>query len=272
MATTKPTIVFILGGFSLPSHYAKLTAALTSAGFETHCPPLPSAEQISPPVANLTTDSALIRAFVLDLLNAGKTVVVMMHSYGGQVGTNCLSDLSLSTRSAAGLPGGVSLLIYMSAAAMNTGECMMDTFKANGMEHLIPVVYNFFDDGMATLNGARDMMFGHAAAAEGDGDGKVTDEASEEEKHAYIDSMVKWNASKCIYDKLEHCAWREVPPAWIFFTRDNAIPLAFQQQFKKGMEEVLGREVPVVEMAACHCANLTNPGGVVKAVERLLAM
>ena len=43
-----------------------------------------------PPNADLATDTAMVRGDVESLVDAGRTVIAIMHSYGGQVGTNAL--------------------------------------------------------------------------------------------------------------------------------------------------------------------------------------
>jgi len=66
-----------------------------------------------------------MRKYVGDLVDSGRTVTVVMHSYGGQVGTNALYDMGVESRSRENLSGGVSLLIYMCAFALPENGSLM---------------------------------------------------------------------------------------------------------------------------------------------------
>jgi pimeloyl-ACP methyl ester carboxylesterase len=90
MPSKNPTILVIGGGWHKPQSYAKLTSHLERAGYEVHVPVLPSMNGSRPPNADLESDTAHIRSVAEDLINKGHEVVVLMHSYGGQVGTNAL--------------------------------------------------------------------------------------------------------------------------------------------------------------------------------------
>lgn len=78
--------------------------------------------QTRPPNADLYADSEFVRAYVLGLIQAGHTVVAIMHSYGGQVGSDALVGLGRASRAAQNLPGGVSHLVYLAAFAMPEGD------------------------------------------------------------------------------------------------------------------------------------------------------
>lgn len=71
--------------------------------------------EMRPPNADLATDTELVRGYVEILVDAGRNVIAIMHSYGGAVGTNALCGLSLNDRTQKALSGGVSHLIYLCA-------------------------------------------------------------------------------------------------------------------------------------------------------------
>lgn len=148
MAATKPTLVLIHGGWHIPSTYFKFTSSLRSAGYEVHVPRLPSINVTRPPNADLADNTALVRGYVESLVNAGRTVIAIMHSYGGQVGTNALHGLGLKNRTqhAEGLSGGVAQLIYMCAFALPEDGSMVGKVKEFGHEHLLPLAFDFADD------------------------------------------------------------------------------------------------------------------------------
>ena len=49
MSAAKPTIVLVHGGWHVPESYEKLITALEKAGYEVHCPRLPTTNQVYAP-------------------------------------------------------------------------------------------------------------------------------------------------------------------------------------------------------------------------------
>ncbi|KAL8963663.1 MAG: hypothetical protein Q9193_000107 [Seirophora villosa] len=58
-------------------------------------------------------------------INAGKEVVVIMHSYSGGPGAVAAKDLSIAARRAAGRPGGIIGLIFISAFLAEEGQSLV---------------------------------------------------------------------------------------------------------------------------------------------------
>ncbi|XXG96936.1 hypothetical protein Hte_003227 [Hypoxylon texense] len=254
-ANTKPTIFIIHGGWLVPESYKDLTTALRSNGYEVHIPRLPSMNQVRPPNADLSTDTDLIRGYVESLVEAGHTVLALMHSYGGQVGTNALYGLGVEARSARGLKGGVSHLVYLTAYAGLEGTAMMDKVKAFGHMHLVPVAFDFAEDDSCSSNDFRNLVVGPGR-----------DEADTD---AFIRTLVRWNG-KCMYQPLERCAWREIPVVYIYTTGDLTVPLDYQKSFVEAIEKE-GLNVRTFELATGHCPNFTATEGVVDAINKVVA-
>ncbi|KAI1074646.1 alpha/beta-hydrolase [Whalleya microplaca] len=239
--TTKPTLIIIHGGWHIPSSYSKLTSALKSAGYEVHIPRLPSANETRPPNADLFADTALIRSYVEGLIGAGRTVVAIMHSYGGQVGTNALCNLSLESRSKKEIPGGVSRLIYLAAFALPEGGSMVGKTREFGHEHLMPIAFEFAEDGSCSSRDPKPLLIG--------------DGVSEAEADAYLATFVRWNGS-CMYQEVTQASWREIPVTYIYTSADMTVPFDYQKSMVDTMR-AQGREVDTFELATGHCPNLT---------------
>ncbi|KAH7394441.1 hypothetical protein BKA66DRAFT_567383 [Pyrenochaeta sp. MPI-SDFR-AT-0127] len=143
MAAPKHVVLIIGGGWHTPQSYFRLSTALEGAGFEVHVPLYTSMNGSRPPNADLSTDTAHIRAYTENLIKTGHEIMVLMHSYGGQVGTNALDGLGVKDRTQAGLPGGTSNLIYMTAYAIPEGKAMIDGVKHHGHEDLMPLAFDF---------------------------------------------------------------------------------------------------------------------------------
>ncbi|KAI1641856.1 alpha/beta-hydrolase [Daldinia loculata] len=253
--TTKPTIIIIHGGWHVPESYEDLITALELAGYEVHVPRLPSINQVRPPNADLSDDTALIRSYVESLVRAGRTVVALTHSYGGQVGTNALYGLGLEARSSKGLKGGVSRLIYMTAYAGTEGTSMMDKVKEFGNMDLVPIAFDFAEDDTVVSRDPKTLVVGPGR-----------DEA---ETEAYLKTLHRWNG-KCMYQPLEHCAWRDIPVTYIYTTADMTVPFDYQKTFVDTIEKS-GNKVQTFELATGHCPNFTATQGVVDVINKALS-
>lgn len=123
-----PTVLIVHGSWHTPSHYHPLIHALTAKGFPTICPPHPSCSNELPLTASLVEDVANIRAIALDLISHGHSIIAIMHSYGGVVGTEALAGLSSHSRAAKGDTGGVTALIYMTSFLIPIGASLDTPF------------------------------------------------------------------------------------------------------------------------------------------------
>ncbi|OTB09338.1 hypothetical protein M426DRAFT_17989 [Hypoxylon sp. CI-4A] len=257
MATSnKPTLLIISGGFHIPASYAKLSTALESAGYEVHIPRLTSCYQMRPPIGDLTSDSILIRGYVESLVRAGRTVVVIVHSYGGQVGTNALYGLELGKRSRQGLKGGVKTIIYMASYALTEGVAALDKAKEFGNMDLVPLVFDIAEDKSAVPCDARASF--------------VDPSLDDAEASMYLSTLVRSNG-RCFFQPLEHAAWREFPSvAYIYTTADMMVPIHYQKNIVEGVEKN-GVKVQTFEMNTGHCPCLTDAQGVVDIVNSVVA-
>jgi alpha-beta hydrolase superfamily lysophospholipase len=128
----KPSVLIVHGAWHTPAHYQEVVNHLKQNGFEdTHCPRLPSATEILPllATANLKGDTAAIHSAIKSLVDLARNVLVLMHSYGGVVGTNALDSLLAPQRKALGLQGGVIHIIYMAAFVQPAGSRLVDPFN-----------------------------------------------------------------------------------------------------------------------------------------------
>ncbi|KAI1082008.1 Alpha/beta hydrolase fold-1 [Whalleya microplaca] len=253
-AKAKPTIIIIHGGWHVPESYTKLVNALEAQGYEVHLPRLPSTNGSRPPNADLSSDSLLVRSYVESLVRAGRTVVAIMHSYDGQVGANSLYGLGLDARRDQCLRGGVSHLIYLCGYAVPEGIIMMDKVKEHNNMSLVPLVFDFAEDGTCLFRDPKGLLVGPGP------DDKAIDE--------YVATFVRWNG-KCMYQPSQFAAWREIPVAYIYTTLDTTVPFSYQKGFVEGLEKE-GCKVQSFELATNHCPNFTSTGGVADSVNKVI--
>ncbi|KAI0144425.1 Alpha/beta hydrolase fold-1 [Xylariaceae sp. FL1272] len=258
MATSpKQTILIVHGGWLVPQSYAKLTAALEASNFEVHIPRLPSVKDVRPPEGDLSTDTEVIRKYAEDLLKDGRTIVALLHSYGGQVGSNALHDFGVKARAAKGLPGGVSHLIYMTAYAVLEGTSMMDKVKHFDNMNLVPLAFDIREDNSVL---SRDPKLLLVSPEPGD---------DEKEVEEFIGTFQPWNA-KCMYDIIQHAAWRSIPASFIYTTKDMTVPIHYQQHFVETLEKE-GHSVQTFELQTGHCPNFTATEKVMDFVKEVVS-
>jgi pimeloyl-ACP methyl ester carboxylesterase len=112
----KPVILLLHGAWHLPKHYERLISALrTEAGYQVYCPEIPSCNDAFPPNKTLDDDVRYARSAAMDIMQTGRDLAVLMHSYGGVVGTNALAGLHQAREVDGRRSGRVVSLIYMTA-------------------------------------------------------------------------------------------------------------------------------------------------------------
>ena len=134
--TDKPTILIIQDCFQRRVVYIDLEHQLESLGYPTVHSLLPTCgddREPNFPSLNLVDDAKAVQKDLEQLVKRDKkTVMVVMHSYGGLVGCEAIpEDLSHIKRMKDGLPGGVIHLFFVSAFLLDPGQSMLGAFGAS---------------------------------------------------------------------------------------------------------------------------------------------
>lgn len=250
MAPEKLSILLVHGAWHCPSSYSKLSAALRAAGYEVHVPELTSVDGSSPAKGDLETDTALIRSAAEELVKDGRTVIALLHSYGGQVGTNALYQLGVGEREKQGLTGGISHLIYLCAFILPQGWSTYDQAESMGTSNSLKgrLKLDIKDDGNCTMADPRGQL--------------INNLSDEEAASAYIATLGPWSL-KCMRQPLSHCAWKEIPATYIHTTKDETLRLASQQVMVKRIRESGLEDLTTLTLETDHCPHLTATDDVV---------
>lgn len=128
---TKPIIAFVPGAYHEPLAYDLLLPSLHLAGYQTTAISLPSVRGPSN-MTDFGPDVAAIRNVVGGLVELGREVVVVSHSYGGTPATEAMRGLGKKQREAQGLLGGVVQLIYIAAGVPLEGENFAQSIVVSG--------------------------------------------------------------------------------------------------------------------------------------------
>lgn len=123
----RPVIVFAPGAWHPVNTFDSLAALLAADGYESQTiafPAIHRATEISEP--SLALDIAAVRAVIEPLVEAGREVVLVMHSWSGVPGNSALEGLTIGERTALGKAGGVRHLVFMTAFVTRVGQCLLD--------------------------------------------------------------------------------------------------------------------------------------------------
>ena len=212
MATSLPTIVLVHGAWHTPANYQSYIDALRVQGFTVHCPRLPSCNGASPPNASLSDDVVCVRDVVEPLVEAGEHVLMLLHSYGGAVGTDAVEGLTFPARKASGQSGGVIHLLYLCAYILLPGSTIFGIVKEAGMDHLWPQFVDNAPDGSTFPKDPVQLFFG-------DVNKETVDEAL---LHLVRSPMSAFTS------ETKGSTWRSVPVTYIFTQQDYSVPRVYQ--------------------------------------------
>lgn len=135
--TTKPTILWVNGSFSPASFYTTVAEKVRSRGYEIVLDTLPSSARAPPEQpATLAEDAAHFHDIAEKLADQGKEIVMVMHSYGGVVGSECSKGLSKPERREAGKPGGIVRLVYFTCVVPEVGVSLRDLLPGDDVPWL----------------------------------------------------------------------------------------------------------------------------------------
>ena len=250
-SSRKPAIVLVSGAWCVPAHYETLTGALEKAGYTVHVPAKPTCSGARPPTASFADDVGHIRNVVAALVEAGESVIMAMHSYGGAVGTEALRDLTAPSRRARGLAGGVVGLLYLCAYLLPAGWCVMDVVQKAGGAELLAAGVEVADDGACML---RDPVAALCHDLE---------DAAEQRRHA---ELLAWFPVAALEGKLTFEAWREVPTTYVRTTEDRCAPPAYQEVMLKEIQRN-GGEIKEVTFQTSHAVFVLKAREIVELVQ-----
>ncbi|KAK6827172.1 hypothetical protein PG995_010877 [Apiospora arundinis] len=126
-AAVKPDILLVPGAWHQPQAFDLIREQLTCRGFESTAVPLVTVGPTDPLNQGVPEDAAAIRAALEKLVNAGKEVMVISHSYGGVPAAAAVEGLNLKDRVAQGKKGGVLMVVHMTSFAAKVGTSLMDS-------------------------------------------------------------------------------------------------------------------------------------------------
>ncbi|KAM0250762.1 hypothetical protein ACHAP5_001979 [Fusarium lateritium] len=246
-----PIVVIVPGSFGPGKHYRTFTESLERDGITSRVIETPSVGRKDPlPPQTMSDDVAEINKVVAELLDEGKEVVLMTHSYGGIPGTQSLKDLSRKARKEQGKEGGIDKIIYLASVVLQPGTSNFDAFGA-----AMPDFVHVEDDYM-TLD-----PVGHASSTFSDLPG---DEALE------LAKQMPEHSTSSFKEPLTYAGYNDVEVHYIVCEQDKIIPPMFQRGMIEAVKMSAGRDVKVHSLDSGHVPVISQPDNVSKIVKKII--
>lgn len=247
-ATSKPHILLLPGAYHNASCYDRLEPLLSSAGYQTTALTLPSVGA-EPPITSIAPDVEHVRSAIEPLLNDGKSIVVVMHSYSGIIGTTSLSGFAARDRKAQGLPGGVTGLVYLCAWMLDAGQNALEMGGGQGGKL-----------GPGVMKREGNYLY-HTKPIEAFYHDIPRDEAERRATSLVHHSLPTLNA------KVDYAAWKDIPTTYLVCNGDVTIPPEKQRGCVE-QAKAKGGDVTMVECESGHSPFLSMPDLVSKIIRR----
>ena len=243
-----PTIVLVHGAWSPPPVYDSFVTGLRTAGYTVHCPLLPTC---SGEPSKFSSDVATVRDLVSMLVAASTRVFLLMHSYGGAVGSSALADLSVAHRAKQGLDGGVIHLLYLSAYILPVGGSIVGIVKEAGFWGRWGQVVDIGDDGSTFPKDPRALILGGL---------------NEDDQDLCVKKLVRF-PGEALETEITETPWKYIPTTYVYTELDRCVPLVYQDMMMKRVKEA---EVEVREerFNCGHVVFMTHTEEIVGVVDR----
>ncbi|KAE8168335.1 Alpha/beta hydrolase fold-1 [Aspergillus tamarii] len=245
MSQSKPSIVIVPGSFSLPEFYDAVTDGVASKGYEIKAIRLRSTEDLQQP-ATMHDDAAAIARELASLVDEGKEVILVAHSYGGVPASESIKGLAKTE--GRGKVGGVVNLAYLTALVPPLGASaadMLADIPAENRVELRPDEHGYL------------VMANHAASA-----ALCFSDLPAEEGEAWVKRSPRHSAAT-FTGPLTYAGYKDVPVSYLLCAGDKVIPPGVQQKQIEIIERESSREVDVTVIETGHIPTASAPEKVV---------
>lgn len=248
-SNVKPAIVLVHGAWHVPEHYSDFMQQLQKAGFEVFCPRLPTCEVTERLTADMFSDAKVVRSQVISLIDKSREVIMLLHSYGGAVGTEAVKGLSSSERATHGLHGGVIHLVYMCGFMLQVGESV----GGASLPRPVPEPVESDDATGTTFLGEPPIQLFYADL--------------EPERAKKMESLLSRQSGPAMTDAITYPAWQYIPTTYLRTQEDQVLFPDWQERQIKAVKDA-GTSLAVETFKSSHSPYLSMPGEMVAAVKR----
>ncbi|CZR46528.1 uncharacterized protein FPRO_11977 [Fusarium proliferatum ET1] len=242
LAAARPALVIVPGNFSLSRFWRAIQRPVEDKGYSVEVVPLQSShEEKIDPAPGLADDVKVAQSVLNKQIDRRKDVVMLMHSYGGMVGTEATRGLSRKEREKAGLGGGITRMVFLAAIFAPPGKSTRGLYEANSGR------YPRREGDYLVCDEETAMCF-------------YSDLTKEEGLPLAQDASKIYQAVRIFGDEQTYDGFHEfISSSYIVTKKDVLVPEPAQRQFISRLEENGGRPVPVFELDTAHSPHQTDP-------------
>ncbi|KAJ5708272.1 hypothetical protein N7488_008073, partial [Penicillium malachiteum] len=237
----RPIIVFVPGAWHGADGFDQVRSLLTAQGYDSEAISTPSVGSADPD-NGLHADIKYTKSVLKGLVDSGRQVVVVNHSYGGIVGAGAVEGLGYKQRVESGQTGGVIMVVWMGAFVAPNGLSLYNMLGNQWLPWMIPKV----EEGYCYSSQEEDIFY---------------HDMTEAEQQKWI-SKLQPQTLKSFTEPAVYESWKDIPSMYIYCVEDQALPMVVQEGFVKTLNEPVKFHID-----ASHSPFLSKPDEVVKGLE-----
>ncbi|KAK4075237.1 hypothetical protein Purlil1_12711 [Purpureocillium lilacinum] len=212
MSVALPVVLLVPGAWTVPKAYHKLVSALEAKSFNVQVLALPTNNDQRPTNATCDADMQAVRKAVQPLVDSGREVIMLMHSYGGIPGTSGIRNFTRKDRQAMDQPGGVVGLIYTAGFMLCEGQSIRTVVQAVNLPGRSSLV-KFNSDNCTWFPIDPIWLLYHDLAP------------ADQEEQA---KLLRWSNAAILTQQTTYAGWKDVPTLYIRSSKDRWLPPDFQ--------------------------------------------
>jgi pimeloyl-ACP methyl ester carboxylesterase len=243
----KPSFIFVPGAWHRPETWDKVISEIRSREYRCVAVELPSTTGDTS--AGFGGDVKAVQDAIRGETAKGRDVVLVVHSYGGQVGNSAVKGFARRPHDGSSPPppesasgrGHVIGLAMMATGFTVTGVGFLEATGGKPPPQWVADTQN----GVATIVvDARDMLY---------------HDLPEEEGKMWVERLTT-QSLKALAEGGEHAysGWRDVPCWYLLTAEDRALPPQVQRIFVEAAQAA-GADVTLREIASSHSPMLSKP-------------
>ncbi|KAF2967403.1 hypothetical protein GQX73_g6154 [Xylaria multiplex] len=240
MSGYQPTVFFSPGAFHSSWAFDDVRNILSGRGFTTEASELISVGTTDPSIG-MFSDAKHLRSRLTKLVDEGKEIIFVAHSYSGIVVANAIEGLSIEQRASAGKRGGIVMILHLAALIINAGQSLSSSVDPS----IVPWTEN---EGFLIAKNPLHHFYA-------DVEPSLASKAVE---------ALKPMSSQITRDKSTYEPWKEgFEVGYIFTEQDNTIPIDMQN----GLFSLFPDGSFTASLACGHSPFLNIPNAVADAIE-----
>ena len=233
------SFIFVPGSWHRPETWDKVSTKIEMEGYRCISVALPST--LSDPAATFGNDVRAVQDAIASQISEGRNVVLVVHSYGGQVGNSAVKGFVRGAQMA----GSDTTGHVIGLAMMATGFTVTGLSFIDGVGGKPPPQWTAnTETGFAEIVvDAREMLY---------------HDLPEEEGVAWVNKLTKQSLKSLMAGgEYAYSGWQDVPCWYLATMDDKALPSQAQQFFVK-MAQDAGADVTMREVTSSHSPMLSK--------------